>query len=385
MKHLLRYGIMIVLIFISGCSSQAIVYSNDYVPGQDHQYWYYPSPSPECPMVDAFNGYYFMNGPENHYLFFLDKATGEAAPVCNKPECVHNDNTCNSYLTKFYVRTLIYYLDKVYYVSLDFVDDTGNWRDVLYELSPDGTHKKLLTFSESIDFLTFHRGYVYYMTTDNGTISGKENETQTTVRLYRLPVQKINNEPETLYEFQGIYAFAGNILCYGNDIYFLQMSFEGEPMELKTEMKRYSILDKSIESILEGRGQYTIFNGKLAFMDLDGTYICDLDGQNIQKIYDKGGILLPDNDYLLVDTISDADVRKGEKPRTITALDREGNYAGSVDLDGFTNNPIGIVDNQFLFSLFDMDKQTTAIYQIPVEKIADGTGQPEVFFEYTGQ
>ena len=379
-------GVLIAVVLFSGCSSHAIKYSDKYVSGQDSEYWYYASPSLECPMADTEDGYYYMNGPANQFLYYMDKTTGEAATVCSKPECMHNDITCNAYLTEYYIKALVFYFDKIYYISKDYVNDLGNWKEVLYELSPDGTRKQLLVFSEAVYHLVVHRGHIYYIATDNGTVSGKENETQTIIRFYKLPIQKINSEPELLYEFEGIYARAGTLLCYGNNIYFSQILYQDASMtKLNIEVERYNILDETIDSILENCGRYTIFNDQLAFVDMEGTYISDLDGQNIHKIWDQAGILLPANDYLLIDTIRSSNVINGKDTRYIIAIDKKEDFVGSVDLKDFTDDPIGVVDNQFLLSDFNTDTQGTTIYSIPVDKIADGTGQPELFFEYTGE
>ena len=319
-----------------------------------------------------------------NYLFYKDKITGEAGPVCNKPECMHNDNSCNAFLTDELMRFLINYSEDIYYIANEFIPEQESSYDILYQMITDGGRKKILIFSEPIYYIAFHRGYIYYITTDYGTISGKENETCTTMSFYKIPIDKPQANPELLYEFQGIYANAGRLLCYGNNIYFLQSAFADASMEqFDMQINHYNIADGTITTMIpDCYALYTIFNDKFAFIDQEGTYICDLDGQNIQKVCDQWGILSANEKCLLIDTACTVDVMHGVLSRTITAVDMEGHCTGNIELNGFRLNPIGIVDDMYLVPDFKESTQHMTIYQIPADKIADGTGQPEVFFEY---
>ena len=55
-----RIGVLIVIVLLSGCTGQAIVYSDEYVPGQDQQYWFYVTPCPDCPMLESDDGYFLF-------------------------------------------------------------------------------------------------------------------------------------------------------------------------------------------------------------------------------------------------------------------------------------------------------------------------------------
>lgn len=380
-------GIALSGLLCSGCSEQKIVYSNEYIFGQDQQSSYYNNTGLNPIMADSKDGYYFINGPSNQYLFYKDKATGEEAPLCNKPDCLHNDDTCNGYIGM--IKALIYYSGKIYYLTDGVFNPTtsGSENDALYEISLDGKgHKELLSFPEYVYLITMHRGYIYYVTTDYGTIPGKEDEAYTTVRFYRLPINKLKSKAELLYELQGIDAFITNLLCDGNSIYFSCSMYTDDSLESREKkINRYNILDDTIDVVLEGPyALYSIFNGALGIIDKEGVYLCDLDG-HIEKIWDEYGLLLSNDKYLLIDVLVSPDVLSGEKPRTIIAIDSDRNFAGSIELDSnqFSMSPIGIVDNEYLVPSYNQDTQLMTIYQIPVDNIADGTGKPEVFFEYT--
>ena len=55
----------------------------------------------------------------HNYLYYYDKATGEYGPLCAKPECLHNDSSCNAMIDGR-AGTLSYADGRLYYkVSLD--------------------------------------------------------------------------------------------------------------------------------------------------------------------------------------------------------------------------------------------------------------------------
>ena len=284
----------------------------------------------------------------------------------------------------------MYYAGKIYYLTDGPFNPTadGSENDMFCEISLDGSaHKELLTFPESVYLITIHRGYVYYATTDYGTIPGKEDETQTTMCFYRLSVNKLNSEPELLYNVQGIDASISSLKCYGNYIYFHQSMYADASRENYTgQTNRYNIMNGTIDVVLgENYTLYTIFNGKLGLINREGTYLCDLDGQHIEKVSDQYGILSSSGNYLLIDTLNNRNVLRSEAPRTILAIDVNGNFTSSIALDSsqYRSTPVGIVDDKYLIPSYSQETQCMTIYQIPVGKIADGTGKPEVFFEYT--
>ena len=374
---------LIPLIFC-GCSSQSIIYTDEYIYGQDQQYTIFNS-LPGCPMVESEDGYYFMSGNVCLFLYYRDKATGATAPVCNKPECMHNDESCNAYLGR--VTALNYYSGKLFYVIDSAFNKTGSKQTALCEVNLDGGgHKELLTFHQSVYQFCIHRGYLYYATTDYGTISGKEDSTQTTMQFYRLPMDKLESKSEFLHEFSGIYANIGRLMCYGNYLYYPHYYYTDETMEkVSSQIDRYNIQDGTITTICENSTTYiNFFNDKLAITYPDGTYLCDLDGQNMRKVWNRGGILLPSSKYLLVDTISNINL-SAKYPRIIAIIDAGGYVVGSTKLDEKYFYPVGVVDNSYLVFMDDSDTGNQIIYQIPLDQIAEGKAVPKEFFKYVSE
>lgn len=109
---------------------------------------------------------------EGAFLYFISKETKKATILCGKPECRHEDNTCNAW---FCCQSLWYSNGKLYYRNADKVIENGqvvDYGDRLYSANPDGTDHtavQKLEFTPSGDtnpFVTkrpiFHKGVTYF-------------------------------------------------------------------------------------------------------------------------------------------------------------------------------------------------------------------------------
>lgn len=256
---------------------------------------------------------------------------------------------------------------------------------VLYELSTDGDapeRLRQLTDDPYIQDVAMHRGYMYYTVMIYDSISQDETDRY---QIYRLAVEDTEAKPELIYTLEEKRVHCGRLLCYGNYVYF----YEGYRPEESTDggiqyLNRYNIKTGEIETILDGTFgcRYTIFNGQLAYSYTgDGTYLSDLDGGNEKRISDQYGALSSGGGYLLIDTI---DEMSEDAQRWVYAYDGDGDFAGHVHLTdwAFSPDPFGVVDGLYFLPLRNTDTGLTTIYTMSVEKIADGTAVPEIFYEY---
>ncbi len=69
------------------------------------------------------------------YLLCVDKATGICGPVCGKPECGHDDETCNAYLG-WTVRCVGIYRDRLYWVATEY---NGGYHEFIGSAALDGS------------------------------------------------------------------------------------------------------------------------------------------------------------------------------------------------------------------------------------------------------
>lgn len=120
-------------------------------------------------LCETENGYYFQN---DAFAYFIDKQTKAATILCAKPDCLHNDTTCNAWI---YCFSLSYCNNKLYFSNSDSVLENGKYTDYgirLYSIEVDGTDRNVvqsLEFVPSGDTSTYrtssiiHRGNVYFV------------------------------------------------------------------------------------------------------------------------------------------------------------------------------------------------------------------------------
>lgn len=119
-------------------------------------------------LCETEDGYYFQH---DTFVYFIDKQTKAATILCAKPDCLHNDNTCNAFINSL---SLSYSNNKLYFMNGDRVLENGKYNDYgwrLYSIDVDGTNR---TDSQSLEFTPggdtspykttpiIHRGNVYF-------------------------------------------------------------------------------------------------------------------------------------------------------------------------------------------------------------------------------
>ena len=115
------------------------------------------------------DGFYVqLNGM---FIYYIEKATKAITILCNKPECKHEDITCNAF---FHAQALWASGDKLYYSNGDYVEENGqyvNYGERLYSADFDGTNRRTvqnLGFAPGGDTSSWiplamgHRGIVYF-------------------------------------------------------------------------------------------------------------------------------------------------------------------------------------------------------------------------------
>lgn len=119
-------------------------------------------------MCETENGYYFQY---DTFVYFMDKETGATTILCGKPDCAHNDESCNAYV---YSPFLFYYNGKLYWSHDDYEQENGSIvheGERLHSMEVDGTNH---TVVQQLDFVPggdtsnyvtnpiFHRGNIYF-------------------------------------------------------------------------------------------------------------------------------------------------------------------------------------------------------------------------------
>ncbi len=113
------------------------------------------------------DGYYFLYGGSKAYYY--EKETDKVTLLCTKPDCAHNDETCDGYISG---GVLWETGGRLYYTNSALLEEQGRLVDHgerIYSAALDGTRRKVvqdLEFEPSgsstyVDPI-LHRGYVYF-------------------------------------------------------------------------------------------------------------------------------------------------------------------------------------------------------------------------------
>ena len=141
----------------------------------------------------------------NNLLYYIDRESQEATPLCNKPNCTHNSVDCNAYFNLFVnassdTNNIVQYYDGNLYVVTKDEDDMGNFLgNTLYKVTPDGsTREKLLEFKDGISHWLIHKDYFYY-SQDKFADDIDSYSVYDSFSIERCEVNNIKYEPEEIF------------------------------------------------------------------------------------------------------------------------------------------------------------------------------------------
>lgn len=206
----------ILILCMTGCDDVAPPSSYDDLPDAYNAETDFPTQFDMRTLMPAVmpaeNGYYVKCGS---WIYFVDKETLSAQPVCNRPECRHWDETCSAYFNGG--SDLFQYYNGKLYIDCTDQDDEGRQTVNLYAFSPDDcTREKICQLPYGLgngsQYYAIHRGYLYMYSGDAD--KGK-------IKLERVALNELAEKslsPELLYETDAPFAFAPYYL--GNHVMF---------------------------------------------------------------------------------------------------------------------------------------------------------------------
>ena len=153
-------------------------------------------------------------GKSKGLLIYTDKKTGMALPLCGKPECMHDNGSCNAYLGHTF--RLQMYDGKLYSIGQSSfrMEPDGTKRE-----SIDGVSWDILDRISNNTFMQLHRGYIYCSSSDILVEGAKE------VGYAFVAAQPLDGgEPFTIFEHY-YYDEAGmptvQVRLIGNEMYIM--------------------------------------------------------------------------------------------------------------------------------------------------------------------
>ena len=259
MKKLLSIGVILSLLLamLTGCQSPGPEQDlgDKFILGEDNQYYYRMSRILASPMVESEESIYIVKGG---YIYSKDKKTGEIIPLCNKPDCMHDDSefnddgssNCNAYVGV--ALAFEYYHNKLYFITA--------FRE-LYEMDKSGTtRKRLMQWKEYPYAAIIHRGYLYLSFFNTNALPDEYTEEGKKGLFYRVDRYRIDHwdgKPETIYEKKDAYGQINVMFAYGNQVYMSLDISEEDGMIV------YDILEKTASFHPEIQGYAVPIDGKL--------------------------------------------------------------------------------------------------------------------------
>lgn len=190
-------AILILVLLLSGCTEKSSKPSSGISKpateyGNSFQKNMHQSTASAIPYTcEARHGYYFQY---DAFAYYIDRETKSAAILCSKPECTHQDDTCNAWI---FCSSLSHSNGALYYTNNDYVLKNGSYRDcgtLLYSMEPDGTKHHAIQALEVtpgandsgyISSPIIHKGYVYFACNN---------------ALYRAPLGEDIQQAEKIFE-----------------------------------------------------------------------------------------------------------------------------------------------------------------------------------------
>lgn len=287
MKRLISLIIAIICIGVlfSACkkepAEQIEQTENTYIEGTDYQYMYDNHPMAESP-----DGYYFLAG---YYLYYIDKANMEAIPLCNKPNCLHQNETnpekvldCNACFLNSGSSPLVAWYEGHLYVTDQKTNGNANGEYDLIRMDADGSNRKtLLALPANTSCYMIHRGYIYY-----ASIVYSE-DLDSTYGVFRIPLA--GGKEETIYAGKdpgdGRRGTIDRLLAYGNTVYIVMHISDFNQNTREDTVYGYDTIAGNV---------WNIFNNDTLVSTMSPVF---LDGKIYEALYHVNDLADPADEY----------------------------------------------------------------------------------------
>lgn len=159
MKRKVSLLLLVFTLFLSGCGQKSQTFSNRL----DKQQIGFVSNNGQL-IAEGNYGYYFLVG---NFLYFSEKDFSKVIPLCNKPDCLHIEETnsanlinCNAYVGN--ASSIGWYQNYIYVISDIMGPDGAIIHNTVLQISQDGSKREnIYTFGTFVSGITMHNGFLY--------------------------------------------------------------------------------------------------------------------------------------------------------------------------------------------------------------------------------
>ena len=386
---------MVLALSLSACGESSMDdLGDEYNQGTDYQYMFDDQLNMgSVTMARGEDGYFFLRG---HYIYYMDDETQTLVPLCNKANCMHNEETdsdrysdCNAYVE---YASAIAYCNGYLYVMDGMITKT------LYRIKEDGSVRESVMEWSAGDGVTaglwsIHRDKIYYYEQSN-EVDGEEVADVNCLKCASLKGSK--TEPEVIYDLPDgmILVSFTTIQAYGNYVYFQVVAVTEEDYDLYYKEFIYNIQDGSLTELVPDEAEdamvskVTFWNGRVVSTVYDEEsnesygdiklYVSDLDGSNSELLMDDvpyGTYIYGDGTYLYL-TNYFAMVMGWDDAQYYEVYDEEMNLVDTFlsPFDNALNTCIGMEEGMYFW--------TTRMSDSIVDEDGDTTGYKAMVLHY---
>lgn len=399
--------LIIFTAIISGCSNETIKNENNSLSfdyENDFQYYYNSLNGFNYPITKSDTGYYAFL--PNRFLYYIDKELQEATPLCNKPNCAHNNKECNAYFNLYEEPSsntcnIVQYYNDNLYVVIKNEDRNGEFIGTsLYRVSNDGSERKeIMEFKEGISHWLIHRGYFYFASVQYSD-NAEDFSVYDSCSIKRLSINNMNSKAEELFNSKDYCDYLQSVKqfsAYGDYIFAalnpmskkdIQRISNDENYVSEDNVEIFSINIKSLDAniVTNDGGDInppTFYKGKLLYSLLnedngkkDKYYVCDLDGRNHKFIKEvKYGDNLFCNEAQVYSVNYLDLVKSKEHFQNVSVLDFELNPVSSFIIPIESLYIMNIPQDEEFFIFIHMDNNSTKIYSIDKTQLNNLNGK----------
>lgn len=322
---------LLVIMSLGACGEQQIDDSYMYNFATDCQIIKDMTANDVC-CVKNESGYYVN---VSKYVYFVDSATMEATPLCAKPNCLHNDETCNSYIGT--TQGLTYNNGKIYTV-VEAGPEYHLEGSCFNYISADGSeHETFAHVKENVQDWIIHRGYVYY-SIKKGVFEEAitlENFGDVQAAVLRFPLNSPDKQELVYSSAEGLKdAYLYKLKAFGDYMYFMEQGKDSD--DYRFDWKRVNLTDLTVSDIVTSQGitlgiPYLLGNKLLMRGEKlgDGSYqfyLCEVSGENAEKFFVSTNhqMVSTDGTYIYFDdllNLFDSEVITENSKRKVTVYD----------------------------------------------------------------
>ena len=330
-------------------------------------------------------GYYIA---VNNYLYFVEKESLTPILLCNKPNCMHKDSSCQAIFQQGQAQ-IVYYDGMIYGIDDTGIFSKGNRTYNLMEITADGENrdKKAVIETDGNNFL-IHRNQIfttYIDEDDHGVITAFDLET---------------GKQESIYRSEWNMSQIMDLYAYEDRLYFSETGVDDNETYIAALDCTDLITGETVENLLQNSTEIEdseayvvgISDEKLyiriSSMDTmkSDIYVCDLDGTDAKYITQMSiGQTVMDDENIYLASFEDNQIyvytKEGEQVSVIAIEEKSQDERHLLDVNpvagsgqyGFISCFFGMTDGQIYRSILAFDKEKLEMGNAALQTIVEGS------------